>query len=81
MVLKIPLTGKQLSTLNLRPQICRKSGAQIVGRELIGGERQLSEVRRDLEQWLAESPDIALEMSLKPIIDEIESNFSHSRKR
>lgn len=81
MVLKIPLSGKQLATLNLRPQICRKAGAQIVGKELIGGERQLSQVKKDLEAWIDESPDITLEMNIKPIIDEIGATFSPSRRR
>ncbi|HUX14304.1 MAG TPA: hypothetical protein VMW87_14845, partial [Spirochaetia bacterium] len=75
------LNGKQLATLNLRPQICRKAGAQIVGKELIGGERQLSEVKKGLQDWLVESPDIALEMNLKPIVDQISESFSPSRKR
>jgi hypothetical protein len=81
MVLKIPLSGKQLATLNLRPQICRKAGAQIVGKELIGGERQLLEVKKDLEDWLVESADITLEMNLQPIIEEIGANFTPSKKR
>jgi len=81
MVLRIPLSGKQLATLNLRPQICRKAGAQIVGKEMIGGERQLIEVKKGLEEWLVESPDIALEMNLRPIIEEIDANFSPSKKR
>jgi len=81
MVLRIPLSGKQLATLNLRPQICRKAGAQIVGKEMIGGERQLIEVKKGLEGWLVESPDIALEMNLRPIIEEIDANFSPSKKR
>lgn len=81
MVLKIPLSGKQLATLNLRPQIFRKSGAQIVGRELIGGERQLTEVEKDLEHWLAESPDITLEMNLQPIIEEIRTNFDEQKQK
>jgi len=81
MVLKIPLSGKQLATLNLRPQICRKAGAQIVGKELIGGERQLIEVKKGLDEWLVESPDISLEMNLRPIIEEIDANFSPSKKR
>jgi len=81
MVLIIPLSGKQLATLNLRPQICRKAGAQIVGKELIGGERQLIEVKKGLDEWLVESPDISLEMNLRPIIEEIDANFSPSKKR
>ena len=33
MIARIPLSGKQLATMNLRPDICKKSGAQINGRD------------------------------------------------
>ena len=80
-ILKIPLSGKQLTTVTLRPQIFRKAGAQIVGKELIGGERQLLEVKKGLEEWIAESPDVSLELNLNPIIEEIERNFGKPAKR
>ena len=72
MFAKIPLTGKQLSTINLRPDIYRKAGAQLQGKELIGGEQQLKAVKSSLEQWIASSGEVTLEMELRPIIGEID---------
>jgi hypothetical protein len=72
MVAKIPLTGKQLSTMNLRPDICRTAGAQIMGKELVGGEAQLKSVKASLQQWMKDSGEITLQMDLQPIVDQID---------
>ncbi len=72
MISRIPLTGKQLGTLNLRPDICKKSGAQIVGKELVGAETHLKTVKTELERWLKSSGQVTLEMDLRPIIEQID---------
>lgn len=76
MIARIPLTGKQLATMNLRPEICRKAGAQIMGKELVGGKPQLTAVKKDLEAWLKSSGQVTLEMDLRPIIEEIDKAFT-----
>jgi hypothetical protein len=73
MIARIPLTGKQLATFNLRPDICKVSGAQIMGKELIGGEPQLAAVKKSLEEWLKTSGEVTLEMDLRPIIEQIDA--------
>ena len=75
MIARIPLTGKQLATLNLRPDICKKAGAQIIQKELIGGEPQLTVVKKELETWLKSSGEVTLELQLSPIIDQINAAF------
>jgi len=72
MIAKIPLTGKQLATMNLRPDIYKNAGAQLMGKELIGGEPQLTAVKKGLEQWIASSGKVTLEMDIRPIIEGIE---------
>lgn len=73
MIARIPLTGKQLATLNLRPDICKKAGAQLMGKELVGGEAQLSVVRKELQRWLESSGQVTLEMDLRPVLDQIDA--------
>ena len=76
MIARIPLSGKQLATMNLRPDICKKSGAQIIKKELIGGEPQLAVVKKELQAWLNSSGEVTLEMELGPIIEQIDRAFS-----
>lgn len=72
MVSRIPLTGTQLATINVRPDIYRKAGAQLMGKELLGGEAQLKAVRQALEEWMQSSGEITLEMELRPIVERID---------
>ncbi len=76
MIARIPLTGKQLSTMNLRPEICRKAGAQIINKELVGGKQHLTVVKKELQDWIASSGQITLEMELAPIVKEIDKALS-----
>ena len=72
MISKIILTGKQLSTIRLRPEIYKKAGAQLDGKSIVGGLTQLKGVKEGLEAWLRESGKVTLEMDIRPIIDDIE---------
>ncbi len=73
MISKITITGKQLSTIRLRPDIYKKAGAQLDGKSIVGGPDQLKGVRDGLEAWLKESGKVNLEMDLRPVIDDINS--------
>ena len=72
MISKIDITGKQLSTIRLRPEIYKKAGAQLDGKAIVGGPAQLKGVKDGLEAWIKESGKVTLEMDLRPIIDDIE---------
>ena len=72
MISKIAITGKQLSTIRLRPDIYKKAGAQLDGKAIVGGPVQLKGVKEGLEAWIAESGKVSLEMDLRPIIDDID---------
>jgi hypothetical protein len=71
MIKKITITGKQLATIRLRPDIYKKAGAQLDGKAIVGGPDQLKGVRDGLEAWLKDSGKVTLEMDLRPIIDDI----------
>lgn len=73
MITRIPLTGKQLATIRLRPEIYKKAGAQLDGKNIVGGPPQLTKVKEGLESWLAESGKVTLEMDIRPVIDSIET--------
>jgi hypothetical protein len=68
---RIALTGKQLGTINLRPDIYRKAGAQLMGKEIVGSEKHLRAVRKGLLEWIDKSGEVTLEMDLQPIIQQI----------
>ncbi len=72
MIAKIKLTGKQLATINTRPNIYRHAGAQLMGKEIIGSEAHLKALRKGLQDWITESGEVTLEMDLQPIIDQID---------
>jgi hypothetical protein len=76
MISKIPLTGKQLATIRLRPDIYKKAGAQLDGKNIVGGPAQLKGVIQGLETWLKESGKVNLEIDLRPVIDEIKKTLS-----
>lgn len=76
MISKISLTGKQLATLRLRPDIYKKAGAQLDGKAIVGGPAQLKGVMDGLEAWLKESGKVALEMDLRPVIDDIKKTLN-----
>ncbi len=76
MIEKIALTGKQLATIRLRPDIYKKAGAQLDGKAIVGGPQQLKGVKEGLEAWLKESGKVSLEMDLRPVLDDIESKIS-----
>ncbi len=71
MISKITLSGKQLATIRLRPEIYKKAGAKLDGKSIVGGLTQLKGVKDGLESWIRESGKVALEMDLQPIIDDI----------
>ncbi len=72
MISKINLTGKQLATIRLRPEIYKKAGAQLDGKAIVGGLTQLKGVKDGLEAWLRDSGKVTLEIDIKPVIDDIE---------
>ncbi|RKX90720.1 MAG: hypothetical protein DRZ90_16020 [Spirochaetes bacterium] len=72
MISTITITGKQLATIRLRPDIYKKAGAQLNGKSIVGGLTQLKGVKEGLEAWLQESGKVTLEMDIRPIIDDIE---------
>jgi hypothetical protein len=72
MISRISLTGKQLGTINLRPDIYRKAGAQLIGKEIVGSEHHLRAVKKGLQDWMASSGKVTLEMDLQPIIEQID---------
>jgi len=72
MISTITITGKQLATIRLRPDIYKKAGAQLNGKSIVGGLIQLKGVKEGLEAWLRESGKVTLEMDIRPIIDDIE---------
>lgn len=72
MISKIALTGKQLATIRLRPDIYKKAGAQVDGKSIVGGPAQLKGVKEGLEAWLKKSGKVTLEMDLRSIIDDID---------
>lgn len=72
MISRITLSGKQLATIRLRPEIYKKAGAQVDGKILVGGMTQLKGVKDGLEAWIRESGKVTLEMDIQPVIDEIE---------
>ena len=71
MISRITITGKQLATIRLRPDIYKKAGAQLDGKTIVGGPDQLKGVRDGLEAWLKESGKVTLELDLRPIIEDI----------
>ena len=76
MISRITLSGKQLATIRLRPEIYKKAGAQVDGKVLVGGMTQLKGVKDGLEAWIRESGKVTLEMDIQPVIDEIEKVLS-----
>lgn len=76
MISRITLTGKQLATIRLRPEIYKKAGAQVDGKVLVGGMTQLKGVKDGLEAWIRDSGKVTLEMDIQPVIDEIEKVLS-----
>ncbi len=73
MIARIQLTGKQLATINARPNVYRHAGAQLMGKEIVGNETHLKALRKGLKDWIAESGEVTLEMDLQPIIDQIDA--------
>jgi hypothetical protein len=73
MVTRVQLTGKQLARINSKPNVYRKAGAQLMGKEILGSEKHLQALRRNLQEWIAESGEVTLEMDLQPIIDQIDA--------
>ena len=73
MIAKIQLTGKQLATINSRPNVYRHAGAQLMGKEIVGSETHLKALRKGLKDWIAESGEVTLEMDLQPLIDQIDA--------
>jgi len=71
MISTIKISGKQLATIRLRPDIYKKAGAQLNGKSIVGGLTQLKGVRDGLEAWLQDSGKVTLEMDIRPIIDDI----------
>jgi len=71
MISKITISGKQLATIRLRPEIYKKAGAKVDGKSIVGGPVQLKGVKDGLEAWIKESGKVTLEMDLQPIIDDI----------
>jgi hypothetical protein len=71
MISRIELTGKQLATIRLRPEIYKKAGAQLDGKAIVGGLTQLKGVKEGLEAWIRESGKVSLEMDIQPVIDDI----------
>lgn len=76
MISRINLTGKQLATIRLRPEIYKKAGAQVDGKAIVGGMTQLKGVKEGLEAWIRESGKVTLEMDIQPIIDDINKVLS-----
>ncbi|MFP4377979.1 MAG: hypothetical protein ACLFP4_13130 [Spirochaetales bacterium] len=72
MVAKIQLTGKQLARINANPNVYRKAGAQLMGKEILGSEQHLTALKKNLKDWIADSGEVTLEMDLQPIIDQID---------
>lgn len=72
MIAKVKLTGKQLATINSRPNVYRHAGAQLIGKEIVGSEKHLATLRKNLKDWIAERGEVTLEMDLQPIIDQID---------
>ncbi|HKJ86487.1 MAG TPA: hypothetical protein VKA06_10450 [Spirochaetia bacterium] len=72
MIARIDLTGKQLATINSRPNVYRHAGAQLMGKQIIGSESHLKALRKELKGWIEESGEVTLEMDLQPIIDQID---------
>jgi len=72
MISTINITGKQLATVRLRPDIYKKAGALLKGKSIVGGLTQLKGVKDGLEAWLRESGKVTLEMDIRPIIDDID---------
>jgi len=72
MISTINISGKQLATIRLRPDIYKKAGAQLNGKSIVGGLTQLKAVRDGLEAWLQDSGKVTLEMDIRPIIDDID---------
>jgi len=81
MIARIALTGKQLGTINLRPDIYRKAGAQLMGKEIVGSEAHLTAMRKGLQDWMSKSGEITLEMDIQPIIEQIDAAVGTSKKR
>ena len=73
MITRLTLTGKQLATINARPNVYRHAGAQLMGKEIVGNETHLKALRQNLTSWIAESGEVTLEMDLQPIIDQIDA--------
>jgi hypothetical protein len=72
MISKIILSGKQLATIRLRPEIYKKAGAQLEGKAIVGGLTQLKGVKDGLEAWLRDSGKVTLEIDIRPVIDDID---------
>ena len=81
MIAKIPLTGKQLSTLRLRPDIYKKAGAQLDGKAIVGGETQLRAVRDGIVEWIESSGKVNLEIDMRPIVDLIDEEIGSGDKK
>ena len=73
MVTEIELTGKQLATINTRPNVIRHSGAQLMGKKIVGSEPHLKTLRKALTDWMAESGEVTIEIDLQPIVDQIDA--------
>ena len=78
MISKITLTGKQLATIRLRPEIYKKAGAQLDGKAIVGGMAQLKGVKDGLEAWLRDSGKVTLEIDIRPVIDDIDKVLASS---
>ena len=72
MIARIKLTGKQLARINTRPEVYRRAGAQLMQKEIVGSEAHLKALKKALQDWMAESGEVMLEMDLQPIIDQID---------
>ena len=73
MISRITLSGKQLARINTRPNVYRKAGAQLSGKEIIGSEAHLGALKKALQEWITEAGDVTLDMDLQPIIEQIDA--------
>lgn len=76
MISRIEITGKQLATIRLRPDIYKKAGAKLDGKAIVGGKNQLQAVQNGLESWLEESGKVNLEIDIRPIIEDIKKTLA-----
>ena len=73
MIARITLTGKQLARINSKPNVYRKAGAQLIGKEIVGNETHLRALKKGLQDWMAESGEVTLEMDLHPLVEQIDA--------